>query len=240
MEKVLAWVRSLGFMELTFLLLLLMLANPYSSGIIILDSLVGLFFLLMLLKQLRPVWHKDWSGWGLLGLWTLAQGFFLGGELLLPGEQWTLAVAEIFFIVLLVYLIFMILPHILRSRRITMDLIFAAVITYLLIAMIFGMVYDLIFLFNPQSFQVPHLTSPEDTFLRHEFLYFSLLTITTLGYGDIVALLPLAQMLSVLEAVIGSLYVAILIAGLVGIHISEAARGRREEPETVGETPEGL
>ena len=116
-----------------------------------------------------------------------------------------------------------ILPHIFRSRQITLDTIFAAVIVYLLIALTFAMIYDLTFLLDPQSFVIPRLTSPENTFLRHELLYFSLLTITTLGYGDIVAKLPLAQMLSVLEAVVGVLYVAILIAGLVGIHISGTA-----------------
>jgi hypothetical protein len=200
-----------------------MLANPYFSGIVILDALLGLFFLLALLNLLSPEWYKSWLGWGPLGLWFLGQGFFIGGELFLPGKQWTLPVAESFFILLCVFVIFTILPHIFRSRQITLDTIFAAVIVYLLIALTFAMVYDLIFLLAPQSFLIPNLTSPENTLLRHEFLYFSLLTITTLGYGDIVAILPLAQMLSVLEAVVGQLYVAILIAGLVGIHISGGA-----------------
>ena len=45
MQKIVSWVKSPRFIELTFLLLILMLANPYFSGIVILDALLGLFFL---------------------------------------------------------------------------------------------------------------------------------------------------------------------------------------------------
>jgi hypothetical protein len=51
-------------------------------------------------------------------------------------------------------------------------------------------------------------------------LYFSLVTMTTLGYGDIAPAAPAARMLCSLEAVIGQLFVAIFIARLVSLHIS--------------------
>jgi hypothetical protein len=51
-------------------------------------------------------------------------------------------------------------------------------------------------------------------------LYFSLVCITTMGYGDIVPVAPLARSLSVIEGVFGQLYLAVMIARLVGLHIS--------------------
>jgi hypothetical protein len=223
MQNVLGLIRSLGFKELTFFLLLLMLANPYFSGNIIFESLLGLFFLVALLNLLSPDWYKSNLGWVPLGLIILSQSFFTGGKLIFPGKQWTLAVAEGFYILLCVFLIFKILPFVFRSRQMTLNCIFAAVIVYLLIALTFAMIYDVIFLLKPQSFKITHFICSENTLFRHEFLYFSLLTITTLGYGDIVATLPFAQMLSVLQAVVGTLYMAILIASLVGKYITDTA-----------------
>jgi voltage-gated potassium channel Kch len=55
-------------------------------------------------------------------------------------------------------------------------------------------------------------------------LYFSLVTVTTLGYGDIAPAMPAARMLCSLEAVIGQLFVAVFIARMVAIHIGERSR----------------
>jgi uncharacterized membrane protein len=59
-----------------------------------------------------------------------------------------------------------------------------------------------------------------------ELLYFSFVTIATLGYGDVVPRLPTAQILAMLEAVIGQFYVAVLIAWLVSVHAGVRGRGR--------------
>jgi hypothetical protein len=56
------------------------------------------------------------------------------------------------------------------------------------------------------------------------FVYYSFVTQTTLGYGDITPITAPARSLSLLEAVIGQLYVAVLIARLVGIHIAQSSR----------------
>ncbi|MEE9226447.1 MAG: potassium channel family protein, partial [Acidobacteriota bacterium] len=57
------------------------------------------------------------------------------------------------------------------------------------------------------------------------FVYYSFVTLSTLGYGDITPVTPPARAFSFLEAVTGQLYLAVLIAGLVGIHISHRFRG---------------
>jgi len=63
--------------------------------------------------------------------------------------------------------------------------------------------------------------------LRQELLYMSLVTLSTVGYGDIVPTWPPARMLAVLEAVTGQIYMAVLIGGLVGMHMQHP-RGNRD------------
>jgi hypothetical protein len=53
-------------------------------------------------------------------------------------------------------------------------------------------------------------------------LYFSFATLTTLGYGDIVPVSAIARTLATLEAITGQLYLAVLVARLVGLHIAES------------------
>jgi hypothetical protein len=56
------------------------------------------------------------------------------------------------------------------------------------------------------------------------FSYYSLVTLSTLGYGDITPLTPLARSLSAMEAVTGQLFIAVLLARLVGMHIAQKQR----------------
>ena len=55
-------------------------------------------------------------------------------------------------------------------------------------------------------------------------IYYSFVTLTTLGYGDIVPTSAIARMFSAIEAVTGQLYLAVLVAQLVGLHISQSTR----------------
>jgi hypothetical protein len=61
---------------------------------------------------------------------------------------------------------------------------------------------------------------------RIAFTYYSFVTLTTLGYGDINPLSPQAGTLAILEAIIGQLYLAVLIARLVGMHISQSRENK--------------
>jgi hypothetical protein len=69
-------------------------------------------------------------------------------------------------------------------------------------------------------------TSEDDTRKTHNMLYFSYVTLSTLGYGDIVPTSPVASMLAVAEAMVGQAFLVVLVARVVGLHISQP----REEP----------
>lgn len=86
----------------------------------------------------------------------------------------------------------------------------AAVNIYLFIGLIWGRLYEVIYIFNHAAFSLGN--SPEN---RFTFIYFSFVTLVTLGYGDVVPVDVLARSLAILEGIIGQLYVVILISYLV-------------------------
>lgn len=87
--------------------------------------------------------------------------------------------------------------------------IIAAVAIYLLFGMIWARLFEIIDIINPDSFSISNSKT------RYTFIYFSFVTLVTLGYGDIVPVSLLARSFSILEGIIGQLYVVILISSLV-------------------------
>jgi hypothetical protein len=95
-----------------------------------------------------------------------------------------------------------------------------AVAAYLLIGMIWSVAYYLVALWIPGAFSIqgPFASSDSES-LQSQLFYFSFVTLTTLGYGDIVAVHPIVRMLVILEGVVGQLFPAILIARLVSLQV---------------------
>jgi len=124
-----------------------------------------------------------------------------------------------------------------RYRRITVDEIAGAVSAYILIGLFFTMLYLWLELLQPGSFDIRNQVNPNKLVDYSDFVLFSFATLTTLGYGDITPLTHFAQVLSVLESMIGVLYVAVLVGGLVGILISDRLERKRHEREGGAEEP---
>jgi hypothetical protein len=117
-----------------------------------------------------------------------------------------------------------------RSGEVTGDRIAGAICVYLLSGLFFAMLFGAIMLSDPAAFDLG--SNPPDVYREggeFAFLYFSFVTITTLGYGDVLPVSPAAQMVAWIEAVFGQLYIAILVARLVGLHIAHSrSRGRED------------
>jgi|TARA_B110000116_G_scaffold267958_1_gene281180 hypothetical protein len=97
--------------------------------------------------------------------------------------------------------------------------ILGAICLYLLMGLIWAVLYTLVQLSIPNSFT--NINNSNEWFtLFPDFIYFSFVTITTLGFGDISPLLPISRFLVYFEAIVGQFYLAILVASLVGSHIS--------------------
>jgi len=123
----------------------------------------------------------------------------------------------------LAYVAILILAFVLRARQVELGIVLGSVCVYLLAALMWGTAYGLIERLRPGSFAIPGLGAGDA--IRGALQYFSFVTITTLGYGDIQPVTSLARLVSVLEAVAGQLYLVVLVARLVGLHTAvESAR----------------
>ncbi len=123
------------------------------------------------------------------------------------------------------FMVIIILSHITRVKNVTEDVIFGAIVAYLLIAIMWSFMYSVVEDLHPGSFVIPEGPIKDGRFL---FTYFSFVTIATLGYGDITPLTAVACSLSILEAIIGQIYLVVVVAWLVGMFVSQSmARNSR-------------
>ena len=124
------------------------------------------------------------------------------------------------------------LRFILRSPRVNSEVLCAAVATYLLLGLLWASAYALVARLIPGSFSgVAAGSQPLHGF---DALYFSLTTLTTAGFGDIASVSGPARMLAMLEAVTGTMYMAVLVARLVsGYSFAQPPAG---EPRPPGQT----
>jgi voltage-gated potassium channel len=122
-----------------------------------------------------------------------------------------------------------ILAAILRNSQVSLETLKASVCVYLLLGLIWVYIYALIDLAVPGSFQIRRFVEEEQfghLVVSEAFptlLYFSYCTMTTLGFGDILPLSAPAQTFSYLEAIVGQIYLTVLIARLVGMHITQSS-----------------
>ncbi|MEZ4333092.1 MAG: potassium channel family protein [Myxococcota bacterium] len=139
--------------------------------------------------------------------------------------------ADLIGLALLVLTTLVILRSIVIEREVELDTVIGGICAYLLIGVCFATIYRLLVDTVPAAFVIagePLEASLQDTSsLPARLLYFSFITLTTTGYGDITPNAEIAQMLAAGEALIGQLYVAIFIARLMGLHI-EAGRPRTD------------
>jgi len=119
------------------------------------------------------------------------------------------------------YVIYSILKFITEKKIVTREVIFAAIVSYLFIAVIWANGYSALELVQPGSFSVP-----EGAFQGSGsvFFYFSIVTLTTLGYGDVTPLTQQAGSLAAVEALVGQIYLVVLVAWLVGMYVSRKSR----------------
>lgn len=118
------------------------------------------------------------------------------------------------------FVAFLVLRHLVSVEQATTDTVMSAISGFLLLAMLWATLYSITEALSPGSYLVHDQPVGAHPTGHVVFLYYSLVTITTLGYGDIVPGSPGAGMLASLEAVVGQLYVAILIARIVAQRVS--------------------
>lgn len=125
-------------------------------------------------------------------------------------------ISGIFYFALLACVI---LVFVFTCRSVSWEVIAAALVVYLLLGAMWGFCYTVIDLIQPGSFNAAEQLSDQS---GSGFMYYSFITLTTVGYGDITPISGVARSFSLLEGIVGQSYMAVLVARLVGLHVAGA------------------
>jgi voltage-gated potassium channel len=213
------------FFQLALFMAAWMLLSPHLRDRWIVQVVLQAFLLNSVLVTIwsNPEWLRFRGP--VIGLWLVS----LGGSLLalaqMP-ERWqllALAVETASLLPVLAFVSIGILRFVYRSRRLTTDGIFATVVVYVLVALFFARLYVLLIGWDPLAFDLP-VPAAERTphLLQTDLMYFSLITLATVGYGDILPVSETARMLAVIEAIIGQFYIAVVVAVFVGMYAAQS------------------
>lgn len=205
------------FFFLLVTLILYIFVVPAIENLIHIKFLLDLFFSLVLISAIYTV---------SLRIQGFIIGIFLAAPMLisvwltyLVKVEAVILVAHIFAVFFMLYTIAVILRFIIRRKTITTNIIYASIAVYLLIGITWALIYSLGHDLDPNSFTSGDIAFGQEMVF---FSYYSFITLTTLGYGDVTPIAPWATSLSALEAVVGQFYIAVLVAKLVGMHIAQS------------------
>ena len=127
----------------------------------------------------------------------------------------------VFFLFAIIHMLIYIYNH----KEVTRDLIIGAAVVYLFMALMWTFIFVVVEILHPGSFNLPEGQGIEAS---RQFVYYSFVTLTTLGYGDITPITSMAKSLCILEAVIGQLYLVVMVAWLVGVYVSQSMQKKSQ------------
>jgi hypothetical protein len=162
----------------------------------------GLFSLILISGAIAVSGHPFFKT--LVFSWAFLAFILLWAKHLFP-HQIFIIVGDCLAIFFLVLLVFLILSQVLREGETSTHRIMGGVAAYLILGLTWYLAYHLVALGFPEAFSIQDSSSSADgTSLASQLFYFSFVTLTSIGYGDIVAVHPVARMLVILEGVTGS------------------------------------
>lgn len=187
---------------------------------------VEILFAAMLLAAIFAVSH---SRSAVIIAWVLVTLTIILQVLSLVYEQDSIFLAHNFLgILFLCYTIAHIIRYLFVSEHVTFDMICASLCVYLLMGLMWAFAYSMLDTWDHDAFAYAFADNGETRVMRFSSepsnvaLYYSFVTLTTLGYGDITPVSPIARVLAAAEAFLGQLYLVVLVARLVGLHISQS------------------
>ena len=124
---------------------------------------------------------------------------------------------------LVAFVVVNLLGFVLRAPSVDVEVLCASISAYLMLGLIWTMAYWLVASVTPTAFAFNTATGTKESMEGFNAFYFSFVTLSTVGYGDITPVSKVARMLAATEAMTGLLYVAVLIARLVGLYSTPKA-----------------
>jgi len=128
-------------------------------------------------------------------------------------------ITNLFSIIFFILIVLIFVARIAQAKEVHIKVILKGINGYLLLILMFSVLANILIHSVPESFS--YSLAVENSYGFSDILYYTVVTITTLGYGDFLPATALAKSLSALIAVTGQLYIAILVAMLVGKYIAQ-------------------
>jgi hypothetical protein len=213
------------FLLLTLLICAYLLTTPLIAGNWLVQMVLEALLLATVLVTVsaNPGWHR--LRHALVVLWlvslvgTLLSVFSIRPDL----WQWYRTGELLTLVPVLAVVATGMLAFVRRQRTLTIDSIFATVAAYLLLSLLFTQLYLFLLTWDPASFSLPVEAAGRPAhLLQADLTYFSLVTLATVGYGDILPATHTARMLAMFQAVVGQFYVAVVVALFVGMYSSQS------------------
>ena len=207
-----------GYKALMYALLVILLAFPALEDFTYVGIIIGLVLIGVLLIAVRAVanQHRQIVISGILGTAAVI-GYF--GNLFGLGVSFELLGMlgfGLFFLAVGIIIMTNIMLHI---RQVTAELIYGSINVYLLVGISFAFTHAVVEIIQPGSISgLESLSMGDDSIMP--YVYYSFVTMTTLGYGDMSPVTGPAASLAYIQAVFGQLYIAILVARLMGLYIA--------------------
>ena len=216
---------------LVYLSLSLFLWMPLSSmqwwGFVISDLLFNLILLSGVFAVLGR-WRKQWF---FISIAVLASSSRIVSYVL--DSRWIEVVSFIVSIIFLGILARMVLTHIFKDGPVNFYRIEGSIVVFMIIGIVWALLYNLLDLVSPGAFSMRNPMATEVPF--SQYLYFSFVTMSTLGYGDMVPVNPIAKSLVIFQGMIGLLYPVIMIARLVSMEVEHSGRLLREREKRMND-----
>lgn len=127
------------------------------------------------------------------------------------------------------YLSLIVFRQIFDAKSINAQEIYGAISVYLILGFIFSQIFGIILILNPAAFAFDPKNFGDGVLQNGDMIYFSFVTLATVGYGDLTPAIPIARAACVIESVTGIMYVAIFIARFVSIHSNISAKSAKQE-----------
>jgi voltage-gated potassium channel len=216
-------------------------ANLFAPGSHIFTArlIVVVFFSIMVLAAINTVIENRRSLLIVLALAVPAVLLYIAG--LFTDRLEILALRYCLTIAVLGYTIVVILRFLFVPQRVNANLICGSLCAYLLLGILWAIIFSLIDAMEPGSFRFTMSSDIEKPLMQFDggeaslAIYYSFVTLTTLGYGDVIPRSTPARLLAALEALMGQIYLAVLVARLVGLHVAHASAWHSgRPPETKG------
>lgn len=209
-------IKSKYFYLLT-LLILFFLINPFLADNRVSNIILFVVFSLIIFISLYVIENDK-----LLTYFTIIFALFSYSTyyyvIWIQPDKFTYIFHFVFTFLFMSSITYAIIYSVAEQKEISADTLFGAICGYLLIGLTWTYIYLLLASIDDSSFSI-HLNHDGTRARIDHFIYYSFVTLTTTGYGDILALKSISRTFSWLEAIIGQVYLAVWISQLVGLRI---------------------